>query len=285
MTETYAGLSRAALEEFVDGYLEAVAANDPGRLRVAPDFRFTENGIPRPLGAGMWRTARKRWPGGHSFAEPEAGQIEWWGVVEEIAGPALVSLRLRVEAGLIREAETLVVRPPSALRNPEGLVSPRPDYLETVPESERPPREEMVRIANLYFEAIEQDDGSVVPVPDHVGRIENGIQTTRNPEARMEAGKMGVTEQMDKGFTKHISAIRDRRFPVVDRERGLVIAHMFFDHHGNLEGGGGRIPLGYPTSMIATELFKVRSGQIHNIEALIEFLPLGWQDGWPVVPD
>jgi hypothetical protein len=281
MSDAYAGAcGRECLEGFVEGCLEALVASDAGRLPASRDLRFTENGRPLPPGRGLWRTVRGREPGGHCFADPEAGQVEWWGVVREVAGPAMLSLRLRVEDRLVREVETLVVRQRPSLFSPEGLLAPRPRYQETVPPAERLRRTELVRIANRYFEAIERDDGSLVPVLDEVTRIENGVQTTLNPRSELPVGRLGVREQMDTGYTRHIAAARDRRFPVVDEERGLVLVHFLFDHPGNLESVGGRVPFGYPNSMMCTEVFRIRDGHIHNIEALLEVFPYGWSPGW-----
>jgi hypothetical protein len=176
--------------------------------------------------------------------------------------------------------ETFVVRQTSPVFSPATVVAPRPAYLEPVEPAERHSREELVRISDLYFDGIEQDDGDLIPVADDVGRIENGIQTTRNLDSEREVGRMGVREQINQGFTKHIEAARDRRWLVVDAERGLALCHFFFDHPGAIETPGGRIPFGYPNSMMATEVFKVRAGQIRNIEALIDVFPYGMPSGW-----
>ena len=52
-------MSRPAV---VERYLEALAARDPSRLPVADGVRFTENGIPLPLGTGLWQDTELRLP-------------------------------------------------------------------------------------------------------------------------------------------------------------------------------------------------------------------------------
>ena len=37
-------------------YMDALAAQDPTRLELAPDVRFTENTRPLKLGDGLWGT-------------------------------------------------------------------------------------------------------------------------------------------------------------------------------------------------------------------------------------
>jgi len=67
---------------------------------------------------------------------------------------------------------------------------------------------------------------------------------------------------------------------VLDEEHGLVLIHFFFDHPGNLENAGGAIPFGFPNFMMASEVFKVRAGRIHEIEAVLDVVPYGMGDGW-----
>ncbi|MBO0887249.1 MAG: hypothetical protein J2O38_07605, partial [Acidimicrobiales bacterium] len=175
-------LDRDQLIGMADRYVEALVARDPASLPVASSVRFTENGQRLALGKGLWRTATRREAGGQYFVDEVAGQIEHWGLVEEVGNPAILSLRLKVEPGrepLISEVETFVVRQTSPVFSPATVIAPRPAYLEALDPAERHSREELVRIADLYFEGIEQDNGDLIPVADDVGRIENGIQTTR----------------------------------------------------------------------------------------------------------
>ena len=39
----------------------------------------------------------------------------------------------------------------------------------------------MVRVSDLYFDALEQDNGDIIPLWDGCNRIENSMQTTNNP--------------------------------------------------------------------------------------------------------
>jgi hypothetical protein len=119
-----------------------------------------------------------------------------------------------------------------------------------------------------------------LPVLDGCIRVENGIQTTCNPEAQIEAGKMGVREQIDKGFTRHIAGGVDRRIWLLDEERGIAVAFFFFDHPGHLESINGRVPFGYPNYMPVAEIFKTRNGQIERIEAIIDIYQYGIKSGW-----
>ena len=48
---------RRCLEGFVDNYLDALAAHDVQRARLAADVRVTENGVAVAPGEGLWKTA------------------------------------------------------------------------------------------------------------------------------------------------------------------------------------------------------------------------------------
>jgi len=265
-------------------YLEALVAHDPGRLTVTPGVRFTENGQPLALGSGRWLTVTAREPGGQWFADPAAGQVAHWGGVHELGGPAIFALRLKIDGEAISEVETLVVREGGALFDLATVCTPRPAFTEAVESSRRSSRAELVLVANRYFEGIERDDGDVVHVADECLRIENGVQTTRvtprDPEAPWRA--LGVAEQLTAGFFRYIVAIRDRRFPIVDEERGLVLCHVRFDHPGNIETAGGRVVFGYPNSAAIFEVFKIEGGRIEHVEAVGTIFPyrmdLGWAD-------
>ncbi len=278
---------RTCLEGFVDQYLEALVAHDPSRLPLAKSVRFTENGQALKLGDGMWGPVSGLGTYNLYFTDPKAGQVGFFGVVEENGHPAIIALRLKVENRLITEIETVVARKVhDDWVNPEALVH-RPIFSETLTPSERRSREEMIAIANSYFEGLEQATGKLTPFDPNCTRIENGNVTANNPEGnpiqRMTAG-----EQFDTGFSKFITEIRERRFPIVDEERGLVYAIIFFDHAGTVktvEMTGGTImtvppPYDTPYTFLIGELFKIKNGQIHRIEAVLLPVPYGMPSGW-----
>jgi hypothetical protein len=271
--------TREELKGFMDVYLEALAKDDPSLLTVAPDLKYTENCQQLMPGQGIWKTVRDK-VGGQYLTDTIAGQVAFFGVVTELEKPALIATRIKVDGGRINEIENLIVRQGSIIFSPETSNAPRQHFEETLEPAERMGREQLARIPHLYLDAITADDGSDLPVRDNCIRVENGIQTTCNPDAQLEAAKMGVREQIDKGYTRHIAGAVDRRIWVLDEERGIAVAFFFFDHPGNLESIGGRIPFGYPNYMPAAEIFKTRNGQIECIEAIIDVYQYGIRSGW-----
>jgi hypothetical protein len=271
--------AREELNSLMETYLEALAKGDPSLLPTAPDVKYTENCQQLALGQGIWKTVRDN-VGGQYLTDTIAGEVAFFGVVTEVEKPALIAARLKVNDGRISEIENFVVRQGSIIFSPETSGAPRPHFDETLGPPERIGREQLARMPHLYLDAITADDGSILPVLDACIRVENGIQTTCNADAQLEAGKMGVREQIDKGYTRHIAGGVDRRIWVLDEERGISVAFFFFDHPGNLESLNGRVPFGYPNYMPVAEIFKTRNGQIERIEAIIDIYQYGINSGW-----
>ncbi len=273
--------SRDQLIGHVGRYLDALAARDPARAPFAPDARFTENTTPLKLGEGLWATARARRPGGQYFADDGGDQIAWFGVVEAET-PVILGLRLKVQGNHITEVETCQVAG-GMLYAPDKAAAPRTVWDEAIPALERRPREEMVRITDLYFEGLVHDDGDIIPMSDDVFRIENGLRTANNPTPDpgmaphfAEMAREGVAEQLNKKRHSYIGAIRDRRYLIVDEARGVTFGVFIFDHPGQSEGA-----LVVPrSSALILESFKIRGGLIHQVEAVGAIIPWQAKSGW-----
>ena len=129
----------------IDRYLSALAANDPSGLPLAARVRYTENGRRLELGEGLWRTASGIPAHDYAYVEDgEAGQIGWFGVVDEGARPAVLFVRLRVRDGQIGEIETIVRREAPRLYDPANMSQPREIVFDTVDAPERSSRAALV---------------------------------------------------------------------------------------------------------------------------------------------
>jgi uncharacterized membrane protein len=89
-----------------------------------------------------------------------------------------------------------------------------------------------------------------------------------------------VAAQVDTGVFRDIEAARDRRFPIVDEERGLVFVIFLFDHPGPVTGSGFTSRYTQPNSMMVAELFKIKNRKIAQIEAVLNVFPYGTKSGW-----
>jgi hypothetical protein len=285
---------RKCLEGHVDDVLDAMVNHDVRRLRLAKEIRYTENGVELVPGDGLWGTASAR--GGYSLyvCDPESGQVGFYGT---LGNWDYIALRLKVYESLIEEIEVIVARPNVAVAGPDGKPSPsageimngkkpREAFLKAVPKDERMSREELVKVANEYFTGLANQTGNfTAPFADSCERLENGMQTTNqppNPDAGSGAPdilSMGCEAQQKSGWFAFVTEIRDRRYPVVDVERGLVFSFAFFDHNAAVRTyslpNGTMTPniLTYPQTIEISELFKIRKGKIDQIEAVINSVP------------
>jgi hypothetical protein len=276
----------------LDLYFEALGKGDPGLLPLAPRARYTENGQEIPFGSGTWATvtavAAER---NIAVADHEQGQQAGWGMIAEAGAGALAGVRLKADtSGLITEAEALIVRSPllGGTEFPDRLRQPSPLAGDVVEPTARAAPAKLKATADAYFDGVQDDDADLIPVADDCLRIENGVQTVLNPAAeglgpRSPLGEgigMSVRDQVRLLGFPQIERIRDRRYPVIDVERGLVLGLVFFDHPGPVRTGPVPPRFAAPNSYFIWELFKVSGGVIRHIEAIMAMFPYGMRPGW-----
>ena len=285
-------MTRAELYALAEAYLDALEATDPTRLRWDDDAVFTENNVRLEPGDGLWNTisARRR-TYDLKAADPATGQVAWFGIVEEHGHPAIMGLRLRAKTGKIAEIETVVCRSMEFGPFPsiDTYLAPRPLMLADVPEAERRPRAQMIAIANGYFETLELNDGTLhTEFTDDCDRIENGLQTTNNPHIDgYPIAAMGCAAQFRLGQYVYDDRLRGRRFPLVDEEKGLVLAGGFIDHTGKVvdviwtDGvTKTKSVFHFPHSFALLELFKIVDGKIAGVEAVFITVPYNMRSPW-----
>jgi hypothetical protein len=295
---------RACLQNMVDQYIAAMVKHDPAGLPLAPGYKYTENTAAIPIGDGLWVGASEAPTTFKIYVlDPISQQAGLFCVMKEFDKPLILALRLKIEDGKIAEIEHVIARNVRDSSIP-NLTTPRPGLLETVPPAERVPRDEMVRIANSYFEAIEHSDGSLAPFADDCVRRENGMQTTSNTELTHDPSDppgspidplhaqirmKGCRDNINTRALSYITKIQPRRLVIIDEEKGLVLGFPMFVHRGNVRSikivgvpGLDTLPMkGLGTSDLeAGEMFKIRGGKIHEIEAMGFILPYGSKTGW-----
>jgi len=304
-TALAAECDRTCLEGFVDRYLDAMIANQPTAVPIAPGARFTEDGVELVIGDGLWNTMRAKGRYRLFVSDVPAGQVAFFGSIQEDhrdpsqGTAALISLRLKIRDGKITQIEQLVIRDENAGKRVDALGAPDPVYLQTVPSNERMSRADLIATANKYFSGMQQNDGKGdYPFTADCNRLENGNQSTNAPtpagETRPDpktagnySGQWSCLEQFQSGLLHFVNRIRDRRFVAVDEERGIVFAFGFFDHSGGATRtfdlpDGRRVTAGpvQPWTWQMGELFKVEKGKIRRIEALLHRSPYGMNSGW-----
>jgi len=277
----------------LDAYLAALAARDPSLAPIAPDAFNTENNVALAVGDGLWNTITAKHDYDLRFAEAERGQVAVFTAVEETDALNPACIRLEVSGGQITGIETVVAR-----NKDEGFpfgpqhFERKPVMEALIPAGERASREELVRVANGYFETIERNDGTInTKFWPQCNRVENGVQTTNNADFPLPVARMGCEEQFALGWYRYDDDLRARRFPLVDIERGIVLAYGFIDHSGRLgdytltDGTPARSPVRRPHSYYLAEAFRIRDGAIEQVEADFLTVPYRMPSPWDSHPE
>jgi hypothetical protein len=290
---------RACLTGILDQYLNAMAANDAKKAPFAANIKYTENAAKLPLNEGLWFTAAGLTNYKVVLADPQGSAAAFVGVVREHMPPGkdprntILALRIRIANRQITEAEAVVVRNVNAA-NMANLQTPRPALLETLTAAQRRPRADLIKISNLYFDAIEQSSGAVAPFDDNCNRLENGMRTAGPPLPNANQGpaqSKGATQRcadgMNSGTFQVITAIKPRRVLVVDEDLGLTFGVYMFQHKGltqiTMKDGSKRDApyfVGQPVTMPMAEVFKIVNGNIREVEAIGVQIPYGLGPGW-----
>jgi hypothetical protein len=144
-------------------YLDALVVKDPKRLPLSADVKYTEQEQVMAVGDGFWKTVTGRGNYNHYFADPVANQVGWMGTMRERGGVLLMSVRLRVQLGRITEIEKSFFRAGGGGPNNIAAMDkdPQPEalWLQPIPPAQRASRQQLINIANAYFEGVQKNDG------------------------------------------------------------------------------------------------------------------------------
>jgi len=284
---------RACLIGHVRQYMAALAKQDPKAASFAPYVRFTENNVTIPVGKGLWRSVSKVADDALEVADAQTGNAAWFGVVWEHGVPAYYAMRIHVSRGKIDEVETVVHRKTGlpAPFGPIDKVTHDPEFQQVLPRAEQRSRERLIAVAQSYFNTVERNDGTVfAPFTEDCGRLENGISTTAPPPGggggNAAAIASGCRNQFLLGLYFINKRVRERRYPIVDVERGVVVASGFFDHDNSFDrypisnGGEMKTALKWPNSITLLEAFRVKDSAIQRIEAVFTYVPYAMHNPW-----
>ena len=303
---------RTCLQGTVDQVLAAMIAHDASKLPLAPGVRYTENGQALALHDGFWNTASARGAYSHYFLDPRTDQAGFMGVVKENGDNVIMAMRIALQGKQISEIETVMGRSGLGTAGPAGGVGAKnleamgkPDdiWFKDIPAAERASREDVIRVSNMYFSNLQNNDGKADYsfFADDCYRLENGSPTTSGPHtpapkppaaggppARPGPNMMalGCKQGFQTGFFRIVTRIRDRRFPLVDEDKGVAFAFAFFDHAGNVHdfplSDGSISPGGIkaPFTWEIVEAFRIEHGKIKTVEAVLNNAPYGMKAGW-----
>ncbi len=281
---------RACLNAIADRYMDALVKKDVSVLPLAKDVKFTENGVQMKVGDGLWNTISGKHNYNLKIADVKQAQVAVIEVVEEHGVPGILAARLHVVDGKISEIETVLSRKIDTSPFPvtEGMNKSNPLFAEQLAVTKRQPRERMISVADGYFDTLQLNDGTLfTQFTNDCNRVENGLLTTNNPNIpNYDIAKMGCADQFKLGQYVYDDRLRDRRYPLVDEEAGVVLAAGFMDHTGKVydfrwkDGTPQKSIFFYPHSFIYLELFKVENNAIRLVESVFASMPYNMPSVW-----
>jgi len=268
---------RACLTKFIDTYFNALVAKNPGAVPLAANAKITTNGRLMKLEQAFWDSAERaayRW----DIVNERLGDTGTEAVILNADGSkTMYMVRLKVLNGRISEVETIKANKGEAdsLWDPDTLIEVSSALRLTIREADQDSYYALIAAAESYWRAF-QTNGTEAYHPASLlpdsRRVENGVQTTgiiRN------GAYVSTAQGFDQG--RFIGRnLWDRRYPVVDTERGIVLSIVRFGQKEGIKSQGAA----RPNDRLVAEFFAVKSGKIQEIHAVLFNLPDAQPTGW-----
>jgi hypothetical protein len=276
--QSQARCDRTCLTGFVDAYFAALLANDARALPQAARARITENGSQKNLADTFWAGAEQT-VFRFDAVNVRRGDTGTQTVIRNADGTKTMHMvRLKVQAGAITEIETIKANQGDADRlwGPDQLTEVSPYWQQSIREAERESYYDLIGAADSYWRAFQTNGTPAYRkariLPDS-RRFENGLQTT----GLVRDGRFNDTARgFDEGRFLGRN-IWDRRFPVVDEERGVVLSIVRF----GLKAGATSQSAATSNDRLVAEFFAIKAGHIQEIQAVLFNLPDAKDSAWP----
>jgi hypothetical protein len=254
--------------------------NSAAGVPASPDVKVTQNGQLTTVAGTFWESADSV-PYRFDIANPRLGDTASEAVVRNADGTmTMVSVRLKVKNGAITEVETVKANQGEADRlwGPEVLLKRgvSPALKLSIPEAERDSYYRLIAVAESYWRAF-QTNGTPAYHPADLlpdtERFENGLQTTGMVR---DGAYVSAASGFDAGRFLGRN-LWDRRYPVVDEERGIVLSMVRF----GLKDGQKSQSVATANSRIVAEYFTVKRGLIQEVHAVLFNVPDTLPPLWP----
>lgn len=269
--------NRECLTEFVDTYFNALISNTPDQVPLASQVKITNNGKLVDLADAFWDSAEDtvyRW----DIVNEIQGDTGTEAVIENTDGSkTMLSLRLKVISSEITEIEIVKANEGDADRlwDADNLTEVSPALQLSIYEAEQDSYYALIAGAESYWRAF-QTNGTDLYHPANLlpdtQRFENGLHTTgiiRN----------GAYASASRGFDQGRFIGRnlwDRRYPVVDTERGIVMSMVRF----GLKDGMESQSVATSNDRLVAEFFAIKGGKIQEIHAVLFNFPDSEPSAW-----
>ena len=165
-----------------------------------------------------------------------------------------------------------------------------------VPAGQRKDHDELIKIGASYYDALDDNDGTLMPFAPDCERHENGMITAgANAGAGPNnAGTGSIARdcagQLSSKVMTYIGPIENRRVFAADPVTGLVMGLSHFRHPMNTgpyqvintDGTKTMVEMKFaPFDLPAAHIFKIGAdGKVHEIEAMGFMAPYNAPTGW-----
>jgi hypothetical protein len=291
--------TRENLKNFVDRYFIALEKKDFSGLPVSEMYKYSENCELIRLGEGVIsypvrETVRLE------IYDVKTGQAAVQSVLDKGEKLIMFFLRLKIRDDKIIEIETLVNPGEKGVPipfDPANITEISDHWKRSIRPAERDSRFKLMDVADGYGRAMETEGTAdyVRPalLPD-TERYENGMHTTNEPMPDFSSifgddgpvfipaypfpddGPHTALADFDHG-TWSGTKVEDRRYPVIDEERGIIVSLARF---GSLKEDMSKDPDAGPAPYVA-EFFAVTRGWIREVHVVIAGVKPSVPTPWP----
>ena len=297
---------RACLIALTNDYVAGLEGKSADGIPFSDEVRIVENLRRIRAGEGLWTDITGAGTDFSVVVPDEANQTAGWiGMVERDGEPTVVAVRLKLDPrGSIVEAEHLYAAvdtdTPLGESQLANLQTVRPGLLAEVPEGNRMMHDALIALGASYYDALDDNDGTLMPFADDCERHENGM-VTAGPGPRVGPGPNANTApiardcagQLSSKVMTYITTIDNRRVFAADPVTGLVMGLSHFRHPMDFEPyevtaldgstilyDKSRLPF-EPFDLPAAHIYKVGAdGKVHEIEAMGFRAELNSPTGW-----
>ncbi len=266
------GCDRACLEGHMTTYYNALNTNMPNMVPLAANAKISDNNNLVSLRDAFWPEAEEvvyRW----DIANPRLGDVAGEAVIRNSDGSlTIIAVRLKVADNAITEVEVVRANEGDADRlwGPERLVS-QPlsiNLNKSIRIADRDSYYRLIAAAESYWRAFQTNGTEEYHHADLLYdtlRFENGLQTTG---LMLDGSFRSAPDGFDTG--RFIGRnLWDRRYPVVDEERGIVLSMVRF----GLKDGMESQSVATSNDRLVAEFFQVKNGMIQEVHAVLYNLP------------
>lgn len=266
------GCDRGCLEGHISTYIDALILNNPTAVPLASNAKISDNNRLVRLDEAFWDEAEEtvyRW----DIANPRLGDAATEAVIRNSNGSfTVIAIRLKVINNAITEVEVVRADEGDADRlwGPERLVGyPLSRNLtNSIRIADRDSYYRLIAAAESYWRAFQTNGTEEYHPADLLYdtlRFENGLQTTGLfPDGSFRSAPDGFDTGRFIGRN-----LWDRRYPVVDEERGIVLSMVRF----GLKNGMESQSVATSNDRLVAEFFQVKNGMIQEVHAVLYNLP------------